>query len=224
MLGIKSIIYVDRYIYYILNLSVLVTWNVFCDLLTRLFSPIFACFIPRSGPHQVREELRAVRGLWPEDPWPIPDERGRCQLARAVPGLLLLWNAAAPHLLRAQLETLLQDGLRPAVRCEVLLLLPCDPAAGAGDATHTELCLPSALLRLLRLPTAAPEGRAVHAARWPALLLPSRSGEGDVPGSRCCSALWVRWPGRGGFAEATGWKEGTQTTTHHPHIAAAQTI
>lgn len=80
--------------------------NRFYGSLTSITFVFVICSC-RGWPHQMREELRAVRGLWAEDPWSLLDERGWCQLAWAVPRLLLLRHAAASHLLRAQLEAVL---------------------------------------------------------------------------------------------------------------------
>lgn len=90
-----------------------------------------ASHVRRGGHRQVREELRAVRGLRPEDPRPVSDARGRLQLARAVPRLRNVRRTAEQFVLCAQRQAVLQAGLRQ-VRA---------PAGAAMAADSARLCL-----------------------------------------------------------------------------------
>lgn len=56
----------------------------------------------------MRKELRAVRGLRPEDPRPVPDACRRVQLARTLFGLRHVRRPAEQLMLRAQLQAVLQ--------------------------------------------------------------------------------------------------------------------
>lgn len=62
--------------------------------------------------HQKGEDSGDLRGMWPEDPRPLSDARGRAILARTLPQLLRMWLSFGSYLLHQKRQALLQARLR----------------------------------------------------------------------------------------------------------------
>lgn len=75
-------------------------------------NPLDKCLLRELWRRQVREELRNLRGMWPQNPRQVSVAGGQSNVPRRLPEMQCVYQQPQPFLLHPQHKALLQSRLR----------------------------------------------------------------------------------------------------------------